>query len=55
MKRAHPAALLLLQLGLLWTGAALHAEAPAVSYEALLARIVSLGLAYRPEWRLFES
>ena len=39
MKRAHPAALLLLQLGLLWTGAALHAEAPAVSYEALLARL----------------
>jgi hypothetical protein len=23
--------------------------------QALPARIVSLGLAYRPEWRLFES
>jgi D-alanine-D-alanine ligase len=31
------------------------AEAVGISYEALLARIVSLGLAYRPEWRLFES
>ena len=31
------------------------AEAVGISYEALLTRIVSLGLAYRPEWRLFES
>ncbi len=31
------------------------AEAVGISYETLLTRIVSLGLAYRPEWRLFES
>jgi hypothetical protein len=32
-----------------------HAASSAQVDEALLARIVSLGLAYRPEWRLFES
>jgi D-alanine-D-alanine ligase len=31
------------------------AESVGISYEALLTRIVNLGLAYRPEWRLFES
>jgi D-alanine-D-alanine ligase len=31
------------------------AEAGGIGYEALLTRIVNLGLAYQPEWRLFES
>jgi D-alanine-D-alanine ligase len=31
------------------------AERAGISYEALLRRIVSLGLRYQPEWRLFES
>jgi D-alanine-D-alanine ligase len=31
------------------------AEAAGLSYEALIGRIVRLGLDYRPEWRLFES
>jgi len=31
------------------------AETAGIDYEALLSRIVSLGLAYKPEWRLFES
>jgi D-alanine-D-alanine ligase len=31
------------------------AEAVGLGYEALLTRIVNLGIAYRPEWRLFES
>jgi D-alanine-D-alanine ligase len=31
------------------------AESVGIGYEALLTRIVNLGLAYRPEWRLFES
>jgi len=31
------------------------AEIAGIGYEALLNRIVRLGLAYRPEWRLFES
>jgi D-alanine-D-alanine ligase len=31
------------------------AEAVGIGYEALLTRIVNLGLSYRPEWRLFES
>ena len=26
-----------------------------ISYEQLLTRIVNLGLAYEPEWRLFEA
>ncbi|MGW8368484.1 MAG: D-alanine--D-alanine ligase family protein [Gammaproteobacteria bacterium] len=30
------------------------AAADGLSYEALIKRIVSLGLAYRPEWRMFE-
>jgi D-alanine-D-alanine ligase len=31
------------------------AEAAGIGYEALIERIVRLGIAYRPEWRLFES
>jgi D-alanine-D-alanine ligase len=31
------------------------AETVGVSYEALLTRIVNLGLAYMPEWRMFEA
>jgi D-alanine-D-alanine ligase len=31
------------------------AETVGIGYEALLTRIVNLGLSYRPEWRLFES
>jgi len=31
------------------------AEAAGIGYDALVGRIVRLGLAYRPEWRLFES
>jgi D-alanine-D-alanine ligase len=31
------------------------AEAAGISYEALIERIVRLGINYRPEWRLFES
>ena len=31
------------------------AEAAGISYEALIGRILRLGLDYRPEWRLFES
>jgi D-alanine-D-alanine ligase len=30
------------------------AEAFGLSYEGLIRRIVSIGLAYRPEWRMFE-
>lgn len=30
------------------------AEAAGVAYEALITRIVNLGLAYMPEWRMFE-
>jgi hypothetical protein len=30
------------------------AAATGVSYENLVRRIVSIGLAYRPEWRMFE-
>jgi D-alanine-D-alanine ligase len=30
------------------------AETSGISYEALLTRIVNLGLSYRPEWRMFE-
>jgi D-alanine-D-alanine ligase len=31
------------------------AEAAGIGYETLIERIVRLGIAYRPEWRLFES
>jgi len=31
------------------------AKTDGVSYEALLQRIVSLGLSYMPEWRMFEG
>jgi D-alanine-D-alanine ligase len=31
------------------------AEAAGIGYDALIGRIVRLGLDYRPEWRLFES
>ncbi|NJN51801.1 MAG: D-alanine--D-alanine ligase [Gammaproteobacteria bacterium] len=31
------------------------AETVGVSYEALMTRIVGLGLAYMPEWRMFEA
>jgi D-alanine-D-alanine ligase len=31
------------------------AEVTGIGYEALIARIVNLGLAYKPEWRLFET
>jgi D-alanine-D-alanine ligase len=31
------------------------AESAGIGYENLLTRIVNLGLAYRPQWRLFES
>ena len=31
------------------------AQTEGVSYEALLKRIVSLGLGYMPEWRMFEG
>ena len=31
------------------------AKTEGVSYEALLQRIVSLGLSYMPEWRMFEG
>jgi D-alanine-D-alanine ligase len=31
------------------------AETIGLRYEALIARIVNLGLAYKPEWRFFES
>ena len=31
------------------------AETSGIDYEALLNRIVNLGLAYKTEWRLFES
>jgi len=31
------------------------AELAGISYDKLLTRIVNLGLAYQPEWRLFES
>ena len=31
------------------------AELAGISYESLLTRIVNLGIAYRPQWRLFES
>ena len=30
------------------------AEATGLSYDGLIRRIVSIGLAYRPEWRMFE-
>jgi D-alanine-D-alanine ligase len=31
------------------------AKTVGVSYETLLTRIVNLGLAYMPEWRMFEG
>jgi D-alanine-D-alanine ligase len=31
------------------------AHATGLSYEALIKRIVNIGLAYRPEWRMFEQ
>jgi D-alanine-D-alanine ligase len=31
------------------------ATAVGIGYSALLKRIVNLGLAYMPEWRMFES
>jgi D-alanine-D-alanine ligase len=31
------------------------AKAVGMSYTALITRVVQLGLAYMPEWRLFEA
>jgi D-alanine-D-alanine ligase len=31
------------------------AAAVGIRYESLITRIVSLGLAYMPDWRMFES